>query len=67
MLVSDVKQDWNKTKVELIDDTGERFIVPLSIRWLTSAVILRLHEPADVGPFKDIQALPANLKTRWVI
>lgn len=23
MLISDVKQDWNKTKVELIDDTGE--------------------------------------------
>lgn len=32
MLVSDVKQDWNKTKVELIDDTGEWFIVPVSIR-----------------------------------
>lgn len=32
MLVSDVKQDWNKTKVELIDDTGEWFIDPVSIR-----------------------------------
>lgn len=32
MLISDVKQDWNKTKVELIDDTGEWFIFPLSIR-----------------------------------
>lgn len=61
ILISDVKQDWDNTKVELIDDTGEWFIVPVSI--LKSAVILRLHGPADVGSAKDIQALPTNLKT----
>lgn len=32
ILISDVKQDWYKTKLELIDDTGEWFIVPVSIR-----------------------------------
>lgn len=32
ILISDVKQYWYKTKVELIDDTGEWFIVPVSIR-----------------------------------
>lgn len=67
ILISDVKQDWYKTKLELIDDTGEWFIDPVSFLWLRSAVILRLHGPADVGSAKDIQALPTNLKTRWVI
>lgn len=61
ILISDVKQDWYKTKLELIDDTGEWFIVPVS--FLKSAIILRLHGPADVGSAKDIQALPTNLKT----
>lgn len=63
----DVKQDWYKTKDESIDDTGEWFIVPVSSRWLRSTVILRLHEPADVGPVKGIQALPSNLKTRRIV
>lgn len=62
--ISDVKQDWYKTKYESIDDTGEWFIVPVSIRSLRSTVILRLHGPADVGSVKDIQALPLKLKTR---
>lgn len=30
ILISDVKQDWYKTKLELIDDTGEWFIDPVS-------------------------------------
>lgn len=46
---------------EAIDETGDRFMFPVSLRRLKSTVILRLEELANVGWVKDTQSPEANL------
>ena len=50
-------------KDEAIDVMGDRLIFPVSVLVVRSTVILRLHDPAGEGSFKEIQSPPVNLRT----
>lgn len=66
LLLPGIKTLWplhGAVTEEAIDETGDRFMFPVSLRRLKSTVILRLQEEADIGRVKAIQ-LPdeTNLK-----
>lgn len=52
---------------EAIDETGDWFVLPVSLRRLKSTVILRLKEWANVGCVNDTKSPEANLISEIMI